>query len=268
MIGVFDSGVGGLAILKSFIKQLPEYDYMYFGDNKNAPFGDLTLEEIYNKTCRALDFLFLKGCDIVIIACNTVSAQALRRVQQEYLIKKYPEKKVLGIIIPTVESLMEINKSDVIGIIATKATIESKVYDIELNKLGITNKLYSKATPLLVPLIESRKTKKNEIYSYLNEIFIEFKEKKVNLLILGCTHYLLIKPLIKKTLFTNIKILDISNEVSKKLKKYLKKHGSLESKLKKNSILYLYTSLDNKKKAQELYEKYLEIDNCPKVKCV
>lgn len=266
MIGVFDSGVGGLSILKEFLKELPEYDYMYVGDNKRAPFGDLNFEDIYINTCESLDFLFHKGCKIVIIACNSISAKALRRVQQEYLPKKYPNKRVLGIIIPTVESLKRLKKNEKIGMIATSATIKSKVYDMELLKAGIDNDLFCQATPELVPLIETMNTDKSKIERYLITVFEEFKKKNINVLILGCTHYILIKDIIKKCLNNSIEIINIPSEVTKKLKDYLQRHSAFEKKLKKNSKLYLYTSLENLDRAQVIFEKYLNIEKLPKIK--
>jgi len=258
MIGVFDSGVGGLSILKEFLIELPEYNYIYFGDNKNAPFGDLSSDEIYSNTCQALDFLFSKGCEIVIIACNTISAKALKKIQQKYLVNNYPDKKVLGIIIPIIESLDNLEKNDTIGIIATNVTINSGVYNNEFRKANIKNILISKATPQLVPLIEDYNTHISDLRSCLLEIFSEFEEKKINHLILGCTHYLLIADEIEKIITKNITVVNVPKEVTRRLKKYLQKHSNFEKTLKQELKLEVYKSMENMKEAQILYKKYFK----------
>ena len=135
MIGVFDSGLGGLTILKEFIRELPNYDYVYLGDNARTPYGNKSQETIYEFTKQAVDFLFGKGCELIIIACNTASAQALKKIQQEYLPARYPDKKVLGVIRPLVEKVVSVSNVNRVGVIGTKATVKSGVYQKELQQL-------------------------------------------------------------------------------------------------------------------------------------
>ena len=266
MIGVFDSGVGGLSVLRVFLEHLPRYSFVYVGDNERAPFGDLSFDEIYKNTCEGLDFLFAKGCKIVIIACNSISAKALRRVQQEFLPKHYPNKRVLGIIIPTVESVKKLSVEKNIGMIATSATIKSRVYIKEFKKNKVKNNFFCRATPGLVPLIENKVLDIEQIEKYLNKELGKLMSKKIKVLILGCTHYFLILDLIKSRIDKNIEIINIPLIVAHSLKKYLKKHELFEKKLNKKSKLLLYTSLDDLKKAQVIFEKHLNIANCPQVR--
>ncbi len=162
-IGIFDSGIGGLVIARSLISELPQYDYVYLGDTKRVPYGDRSQKEIYEFTRQGLDFLFAQGCGLAILACNTASAQALRKIQREYLPRKYPDKKVLGVVIPTAEACA---KYKVVGILATSSTVSSKSYVTELKKLNPKINIIQQAAPLLVPLIEN-----NEI---INSIFLLF----------------------------------------------------------------------------------------------
>ena len=164
MIGVFDSGFGGLTILKELLNKLPQYNYIYLGDNARAPYGSKSQDVIYNYTKEAVDFLFSQGCELIIIACNTASAKALRKIQQEYLPNKYPDKKVLGVVIPAVEIAAETinHKNKKVGVIGTRSTIESKVYEKELNKLAKDIEIFSQSCPLLVPLVEEGMLKRVE----------------------------------------------------------------------------------------------------------
>ena len=197
MIGVFDSGLGGLTILKYFLKELPQYNYIYLGDSARAPYGNRSQDVIYNYTKEAVDFLFSKGCQIIIFACNTASSQALKKIQQEYLPKKYPNKKVLGVIIPLVEEATKNDRIKKIGVIGTKATIKSNVYAKELLKLNPKSKIFQKKAPLLVPLIEEGWIKKKETKMILKKYLRELKMEQVDALILACTHYpILIKELL------------------------------------------------------------------------
>jgi glutamate racemase len=154
MIGVFDSGFGGLTVLKEFLRRLPDYDYIYLGDNARAPYGNKSAEVIYNYTKEAADFLFKQGCELVIIACHTASAKALRRIQQEYLLKHYPERRALGVVVPVVEEAVKLSRYQRLGIIGTAATISSGVYKKELEKLRGDLEIFQQACPMLVPLAE------------------------------------------------------------------------------------------------------------------
>lgn len=246
MIGIFDSGVGGLSVLREIKKSLPEYDYVYFGDNKRAPYGGKDFDTLYRYTCEALDFLFSQNCKIVIVACNTISARVLRKIQQEYLINKYPDKKVLGIVIPIVEGLNNIitQEKNKVGVLATEETINSQVYNNEVKRLGIQCKLLTYAAPRLAQIVEEDKNKVSS--KILNNYLLCFKNN-IDYLILGCTHYDFVKKDIEKILGNKIKVINTSEEISFRLKKYLDKHNNLEKNLNKNSEIFYFTTGDTNK---------------------
>jgi glutamate racemase len=265
MIGVFDSGVGGLTVLKSLIKHLPEYDYVYLGDNGRAPYGNKTKEQIYQYTRQAVDFLFKEGCDLIVVACNTASALALRRIQQEYLPKKYPGKRVLGVVRPMAEAMADL-EIDKIGIIGTKATIGSHIYHHEIKKLGSRKKILSRSTPLLVPLIESCSTEEKETKEILEKYLQPFKKERIGALILGCTHYPFLEKEICQIMGKGCKIYNSGEIVAKSLKDYLKRHKELGVKKSSKPELKFYTTGD-KKRFIDLGERFLmtKIKNIKKI---
>lgn len=236
-IGIFDSGLGGLIILKSIVKKLPQYDYMYLGDTKRVPYGDRSQEVIYEFTRQAVEYLFKQNCKLVILACNTASSRALRKLQKEFLPKYYPDRKILGVIIPTVEAIKEQVKVNRVGIIATQATVDSKAIEKEYKKLNSRATVYQNAAPVLVPLIENNGLKLIEpiLKFYLKPLL----KKKIQAVVLGCTHYVIVKKLIKKIVGQNILVVSQDEIVPSKLKTYLKKHAEVESKLSKNSKIDL-----------------------------
>ena len=189
MIGVFDSGFGGLTILSEFLKSLPDYEYLYLGDSARTPYGNKSQAVIYTYTRQAMNFLFHKGCVLIILACNTASTKALRKIQQEWLPVTYPDRRVLGVVIPLAESAVESTRYGRIGVIGTQATIDSKVYEEELRKLGTGLKVYGQACPLLVPLVEEGWVGKPESNMILKKYLSRMKRKMIDTLILGCTHY-------------------------------------------------------------------------------
>ncbi len=227
MIGVFDSGVGGLTVLKSLLKQLPNYDYIYLGDNARTPYGNKTKEEVYEYTRQAVDFLFKQGCDLIIVACNTASALALRKIQQEYLPKKYPGKKILGVVRPMAEAIAKNHHTKKIGIIGTKATIKSKIYPKEIKALNNKLKIYCQSAPLLVPLIESGWDDPREVKETIEKYLKPLKKAKIDLLVLGCTHYPYLEKQICQTMGKGCKIYNSGEIVAKSLKDYLKRHKEL-----------------------------------------
>ncbi len=232
-IGIFDSGLGGLVIAKAIFKLLPEYDYIYLGDTKNLPYGEKTPEQIYNHTKGAMEFLFAQHCEIVIIACNTSSALALRKIQQKLLPAKYPGKRVLGVVIPTLEEADAKNKSQTFGVVATSATVKSHIYAKELKKIDTRAKVIEVATPKLVTLIE-----KNSLPSAENALKLYLKPllaKNISTLILGCTHYPILKQLAKKTLGKEIVVLSQDEIIPDKLKDYLNRHPEIESQISKSA---------------------------------
>ena len=249
MIGIFDSGCGGLTILKRFLDsdmstcRLQQYDYIYLGDNARAPYGSKSQDAIYGYTKQAVDFLFKNGCRLIIVACNTASAEALKKVQQEWLVKNNHGGRVLGVVVPVVEEAVEIEGGR-IGVIGTKATIESEVYNIELKKLKKDIEIYSHACPLLVPLVEEGWIKKAETKMILKKYLRPLKEKRIDTLILGCTHYSFLIDSIKRIMGKNCQVLDSPKIVAKKLKNYLERHPEIESKLSKNKKRIYYTTDD------------------------
>ncbi len=244
MIGVFDSGFGGLTILEKFLRVLPQYDYVYLGDNARAPYGNKSQEVIFNYTKEATRFLFKQGCELIIIACNTASTKALRRIQQEYLPKYNEQKRVLGVVIPVAEVAVELSRYGRIGVIGTKATIKSKVYEIELKKLRPDLEIYQQACPLLVSLVEEGWIGKPETNMILKKYLRPLKVKKIDTLILGCTHYPFLVKDIKRIMGKNIKVVNSPQVVSLKLGDYLERHTEIEQKLKKDKKRTFYTTDD------------------------
>lgn len=232
-IGVFDSGLGGLTIFRELLKKLPDYNYIYLGDNARVPYGNRSPEIIYKFTRQAVDFLFKKNCSLVIIACNTSTAAALRKLQKEYLPKHYPDKRVLGVIKPTVEVATEL-KVKRVGVIGTRATVNSGSFVRELKKENPKVQVFQKAGPLLVPFIEEGEVEGPILESVLGRYIIPLIEEKIDSLILGCTHYGLIKFAIKKVVGPKIKVISEAEIVAKKLKEYLKKHPEIEKILEKD----------------------------------
>jgi glutamate racemase len=233
-IGIFDSGVGGLLVTRKLKKALPKYDFIYLGDTKRVPYGDRSEEAIFEFSKESVDYLFRQGCRLVIIACNTASARALRRLQQSWLPKHYPDRRILGVIIPTVEA---IGAAERIGILATVSTVRSKTFVSEIKKLNPKAKIYQQAAPLLVPIIENGALKwsKPIIREYLKPLLKE----KVDCLVLGCTHYPLIKQRVKEIAGNKVKVLSQDEIIPSKLKSYLKRHPEIERKLSKRGTLKL-----------------------------
>ena len=242
-IGIFDSGFGGLSILKHIVELMPQYDYVYLGDSARVPYGNRSSETVYNFTCEALDFLFTQGCDLVVLACNTASSDALRKIQQEFLPSKYPSKKVLGVIIPACETAVETSMNGNIGLIATKGTVSSKAFDREISNRKSDVNLFSIACPLLVPIIENGEHLDNELLDLiLNKYLSYFIDKNIDTLILGCTHYALIENDISRVLGTHIAVINEGPVVAKKLKIYLENHSEISSKLSTKETVNFYTT--------------------------
>jgi glutamate racemase len=263
MIGVFDSGFGGLTILRGFLDKLPEYDYVYLGDNARAPYGNKSEEVIYNYTREAVDFLFRRGCELVIVACNTASAKALRRIQQEYLVQSYSTKRVLGVIIPVAQAAADIKGASRIGIIGTRATIESGAYEVELKKLNPQTEIFKQACPLLVPLVEEGWIKRPETKKILKKYLRPLKDKKIDALILGCTHYPVLIKDIESIMGKRVKVLNSPVIVAEKLADYLKRHPEIESGLGKNPLSggkRLFFTTDDEKRFKEIGKRFLGED--------
>ena len=245
-IGVFDSGYGGLTVLKEIVKVLPGYDFLYLGDNARNPYGTRSFKVVYEYTLQAVKYLFSQNCPLVIIACNTSSAKALRNIQQLDLPAIAPEKRVLGVIRPSVEKVSEITKTGHVGVLGTIGTVVSNSYPIEFEKWsgGRVKSTVQEACPMWVPIVEN-----NEIESEGAEYFVRQniqnilkKDKHLDALILGCTHYPILFNVIKKYVPENIKILEQGEIVAEKLIDYLQRHPEIDSKISKNNNIEYQTT--------------------------
>ena len=267
IIGVFDSGLGGLTILKYFLRDLPGYNYIYLGDNARLPYGEKSQETIYNYTREAADFLFSAGCNLIIIACNTASSQALRRLQREYLPVAYPDRRILGVIRPLAENIAENNKIKTVGIIGTKATIDSKAYSLELEKLKPALRIEQASAPLLVPLIEEGWARKPETKMILKKYLHPLKAKQIDALILGCTHYPFLYQEIKNIMGKRILVPQPGEIISASLGSYLSRHQELGLSPIKNPAYKFYTT-DDPHLFKTWGEKFLgrEIKDLKKIK--
>ena len=232
MIGLFDSGYGGLTVLKPILDILPEYDYVYLGDNARTPYGKRSQETILNYSRQAVEYLFDQGCTMIITACNTVSALALRTLQQEYLRdKKVTDKKILGVIRPVVEYAAQQTKTKRIGVVGTKGTITSRAYETELEKIDSSIQTYSYPCPLLVPFIEERWHHKPEARMILKKYLRPLKSANIDMLILGCTHYPLMYKDFERYMGKRVQILHSGRIVAESLRDYLKNHPEIEKLL-------------------------------------
>ncbi len=246
-IGVFDSGFGGINILRGIVKELPAYNYLYLGDTARTPYGTRSKEVVYEFTKQAVDFMFANNCELIIFACNTASSDALRKIHQEYLPKHYPNKKVLGVLIPAAEEAITKTRNKKIGVIATEGTVQSGAFVRELTKIEPKIKVFQNSCPLLVPIVEAGEQNSKATKIILENYLKPLKNKGVDTLILGCTHYGILENQIRKLIASNIAIISEAKIVPKKLKDYLKRHSEIERKLGKNGIVHFYsTDLTNK----------------------
>jgi len=242
-IGIFDSGLGGLVVTKAIISRLPKYDILYLGDTKRVPYGNRSQQTIYDFTVQAVKFLFAQNCQLVILACNTASAQALRKIQQELLPQAFPGKRVLGVVIPTLEAVSQNPQAKKVGVLATESTASSHIYRAELKKLNPKLKVLETAAPLLVPIIENNAEKFAE--PFLKEYLKPILKFQSDSLVLGCTHYPILKKQIKQLLPKKVKIYSQEEIIPEKLENYLKRHPEIESKLsKKGSHEFMATDLN------------------------
>lgn len=251
-IGVFDSGYGGLTILNKIREALPEYDYIYLGDNARTPYGTRSFEIVYEFTLQAVNKLFEMGCHLVILACNTASAKALRSIQMNDLPGIDPERRVLGVIRPTVECIGDITQSRHIGVLATAGTIKSESYPLEIHKLFPDIQVSGIACPMWVPLVENNESQ-NEGADYFIRKYIDqllSKDPEIDTMILGCTHYPILLPKIQKYTPKHIRIVAQGEYVAESLKDYLSRHPEMNAKCTKNGSCLFYTT--------EAEEKFVE----------
>ena len=243
-IGIFDSGYGGLTILKDLQEKLPQYDYLYLGDNARAPYGTRSFDVVYEFTLEAVKELFSRGCELVIVACNTASAKALRTIQQNDLPDIDPEKRVLGVIRPSSEIIGQFTKSNHIGILATPGTVTSESYLIEIKKFSPQCDVHQLPCPMWVPLIENHEHDtvagkvfiKNDIESLLKI------NKRIDTILLGCTHYPVLKEYIESIVPDNIEVISQGSIIADSLADYLLRHPWMDSKCSKNGTVHFLTS--------------------------
>jgi glutamate racemase len=235
-IGVFDSGYGGLTILEQFRRKLPQYDYLYLGDNARAPYGSRSFDMVYEFTRQAVKYLFDQGCHLVILGCNTASAKALRSIQQLDLPMFDPNRRVLGILRPTVEVVGPMTRSHHVGLVGTPGTIQSGSYPIEIHKLFPEIILTGEACPMWVPLVENGEHNSPGADYFVRKHldFLFASDPLIDTLILGCTHYPLLLPLIEKHIPKGVQILSQGEYAAQSLIEYLERHPEMDKKCTKN----------------------------------
>jgi len=243
-IGVFDSGYGGLTVFREFINLLPGYDYLYLGDNSRAPYGTRSFETVYKYTLECVQWLISQKCPLIILACNTASAKALRTIQQNDLRNLDPNVRVLGVIRPTSEIIGSFTKTKNIGILATNGTVQSNSYAIEISKFYPEITITQEACPMWVPLIENREHE-NEGADYFIKKNIDSifkKNKEIDALLLACTHYPLLKEKIQKNLPAQVQLISQGEIVAASLKDYLERHYEIEKRITKGQQRFFYTT--------------------------
>ncbi|MEO7531372.1 MAG: glutamate racemase [Sediminibacterium sp.] len=243
-IGVFDSGYGGLTVLKEIIKELPGYDYLYMGDNARAPYGPRSFETVYHYTLECVQWFFSQGCELVILACNTASAKALRTIQQNDLPAIDRQKRVLGVIRPTTEIIGQYSKTAKVGVLGTAGTVQSDSYPIEIAKFFPQIKVYQEACPMWVPLIENNEHNKPGADFFVKQHLqnILNYDKEIDTLLLACTHYPLLMDKIRQFVPAGIRIVSQGEIVAKSLSHYLQNHPELAGKCSKNGQLSFFTT--------------------------
>ena len=252
-IGIFDSGYGGLTVLSEIKSLMPEYDYIYLGDNARAPYGSRSFESVYEFTLEAVEWFFSHGCPLVILACNTASAKALRTIQQVNLPRINPTGRVLGVIRPTAESLTGLSLTNHIGILGTEGTIQSGSYEIEIQKIHPQLTVTGEACPMWVPLVENREFDKPGADYFLKQHIDRVLEKDplIDTLILGCTHYPLLMPGIKRFLPAGVKVIAQGGYVAASLKDYLHRHPEMEQRCTKHGTVRYFTTESSDKFKQQ-----------------
>ncbi|MCM1225383.1 MAG: glutamate racemase [Lachnospiraceae bacterium] len=248
-IGVFDSGYGGLSVLRDIVERLPGYDYIYLGDNARAPYGGRSFERVHEFTLEAVEYLFDRGCPLVILACNTASAKALRTIQQNDLPRIAPDRRVLGVIRPTAEAVGEFSRTGRVGVFATQGTIASRSYDIEVKKLNPGFEVYGQPCPMWVPIVENLEMETPGAEYFIgrdvNRLLGQCAD--IDAIILGCTHYPLIYDQIRKAVPQGIRLIEQGRIVAESLADYLRRHPEMDARLSRGGgIEYLTTESPEK----------------------
>lgn len=245
-IGIFDSGYGGLTVFRSIAARLPEYDYLYLGDNARAPYGNRSFDTVHQYTLQAVEWFFEMGCELVILACNTASAKALRTIQQQDLPRIGADKRVLGVIRPTAEVIGNYTHHKVVGVLGTRGTITSGSYELEINKFFPDVKVYAKACPMWVPLIENGEYNGPGadyfVEKYLNELMNAAPD--IDTILLACTHYPLLEDKIRKFLPAGVSIVSQGPIVADSLADYLSRHSDMQGSISRHGSKKFYTTDD------------------------
>lgn len=260
-IGIFDSGYGGLTILHGIRQLLPQYDYVYLGDNARAPYGPRSFDVVYEFTRQAVEKLFSMGCQLVILGCNTASAKALRSIQQNDLPQWAPDRRVLGVIRPTAEVIGKLTHNGHVGLLATEGTVKSRSYDLEIAKLWPGTKVTGQACPFWVALVEYNEADSPGadyfVKKRLDQLFQQ--DPDIDTIILGCTHFPLLMPKIVKYVPRGIRIVPQGEYVADSLKAYLHRHAAFEERLTKGGGVRYYTT-ENPDKFKECASIFLHED--------
>lgn len=258
-IGVFDSGFGGLTILDGIRSLMPQYDYIYLGDNARTPYGTRSFDVVYEFTLQAVKKLFSFGCPLVILGCNTASAKALRSIQQEYLVHHAPDRRVLGVIRPTAEIVGELTKTKHIGVLATEGTIRSESYKIEIEKLYPGSIITGQACPMWVPLVENNEFDKPGADYFVKDSIDKLMQQDplIDTVILGCTHYPLLMDKINKYCPDNVKIVPQGHYIAKSLQDYLIRHPEMSARLTQNGTCQYFTT-ESRTKFRECASLFLK----------
>jgi glutamate racemase len=243
-IGVFDSGYGGLTVLKELVAKLPQYDFIYLGDNARAPYGSRSFESVYQYTLQCVKWFFTQDCPLVILACNTASAKALRTIQQRDLPAIGRNKRVLGVIRPTTELVGSFSKTRKVGILATRGTVQSGSYPIEIKKFFPDIEVFQQASPMWVPLIENNEHEGPGadyfVKKYINQLLAQ--EKDLDTVLLACTHYPLLKKKIMQQFSSGVQVVSQGEIVADSLADYLHRHPEMDSRCSKNARRTFYTT--------------------------
>ena len=243
-IGVFDSGIGGLTVLSEIKKKLPQYDYVYLGDNARTPYGNRSYEVVYEFTLQAVNKLFAMGCELIILACNTASAKALRTIQQKDLQQKSPNKRVLGVLRPSTEIIGNYSKTGYVGIMGTSGTVQSNSYSIEIKRFFPNIKVTQESCPILVPLIENNlhNTEPGKELLKMHVDSLLRKQPAIDTILLACTHYPLVQQAVQKMVPSNVQVLSQGEIVALSLAEYLTRHADLEQKVSTGGETEYYTT--------------------------
>lgn len=243
-IGIFDSGYGGLTVMREIVQKLPQYDYLYLGDNARAPYGNRSFQTVYQYTLECVKWFFSQGCPLVILACNTASAKALRTIQQNDLEKLAPGRRVLGVIRPTTELIGQMSETGSVGVLATAGTVASNSYPLEIAKFYPDLKVYQEACPMWVPLVEN-----DEYTGHGADFFIKknlhnlfAKGEKIDVVLLACTHFPLLKEKIQSHLPVDVKLVSQGEIVANSLADYLSRHPEIESKCGRSGQRKFFTT--------------------------